>query len=270
MGDIRFPDKPISNVFDYLYGESGGKIVKIHSDNIKDEYDAVLVVFSSLTTNPIPYVESGSVKKIFEKCKNKEMPKVLLKYAGGTGSYILLFEPITATCENNESYKTLVLSFKSTYSEEGAVFSGEYVITYNNEYAIENGECSEHYYLNTGNNLNDKSINYDLVINSNESEEDIGDAYVFDLGLAYELWEKVNAGQNVSVLIKGKTYLDSTSTVYPAQFHSTNVMTYGTKLIVCYMDVFNGGLFEIHIEINESSKTGIISRVNRKWCSLQW
>lgn len=264
MGDVRFPDKPASNVFDNLYGENAGKIVRIPATELGDDYDVVLVVSSSLHTKPYPVVESGSLFKVFNKCKNNEKAKVLLKHRT-SDSYVKFYEPITISLDG----ESLSIGFKTAYSEEGSPSYGEYIITYTSENAIISGTCSECYYNDTKQNQGqNNSVSHDLVINIDHDwnfEFLPVDGYSFNGNDVYNVWEKVKSLQEASVLIIGTATMDSSSTKYHAQFRPISIgSSYDTDLYIVYGNPWGDLNIRLKFDIDQVNRTGTLVEIERK------
>lgn len=157
-----------------------------HDSGSSVELDLVLTVSDSLKNSPTPSVESGSVLNVFNKCRDKENPRVLLKYVDGNS--VKLYEPTTIMTENSLSEKVLVLSFKNSFTEDGDVVSGEYIIKCSGETNISNGLLNEVYYINTLPKTKTSQLENDSKF---ITKEDIPEAQVPDLtGYAKESYVK--------------------------------------------------------------------------------
>ena len=168
------------------------------------ELDLVLTVSDSLKFSPTPSVESGSVLNVFNKCRDKENPRVLLKYVNGNS--VKLYEPTTIMTENSLSEKVLVLSFKNSFTEDEDVISGEYIIKCSGETNISNGLLNEVHYINTLPKTKTSQLENDSKF---ITKEDIPEAQVPDLtGYAKESYVREYAQPKGNYLTEHQSLVD--------------------------------------------------------------
>lgn len=225
MGEVRFPNKPESNAFDHVYGENGGKVVRIPASEVGSGYDLIISAneHPHANTNVSNYsVVFGNALDVLEKCENGKIPKVLLvwEYEYDGDDYRNYYEAKSIVSTGGEGaglqFEFDILEYHTKTSKINIQMSGTADIRNNIISDVWDAEYDAVIDIDCPNNINWMST------------EDVS----FNPLDILRIWNAINDGKDVKVLIKGKATMDSASEKYPFVLTTTGVHRYGAYLCV--------------------------------------
>ena len=262
MGEVRFPNKPESNAFDHVYGENGGKIVRIPASEVGSGYDLIISAneHPHANINVSNYsVVFGNALDVLEKCENGKIPKVLLiwEYEYDGDDYRNYYEAKSIVSTGGEGaglqFEFDILEYHTKTSKINIQMSGTADIRNNIISDVWDAEY-------------DAVITFDCPYNVDSMRNEHVSYSPVEI---LRTWNRINDGKDVKVLVKGKATLDSGSTQYPIVMNVISVYRYGAYLyITALYPTWSPVAGWISFEFAESNGTWTLDYIYAEWFQM--